>query len=1345
MRFNILLLFLLTSGWICYGYDAGVSPGGEKEQDPNNPKYQKMAEELARTYLHIKAKNIKKVTVHKVTTQEVEGTITKIQFQIFLINGKSPICNSKIWEKEWEKQKFVTFECESPLFSKKQLSNRVNSRPGQERDPKNPKYQKLASLSISDFFAMPGERPFKKEDVKKITVSRAKVKVDSKIMTVLTFDVITVNNDRYKCKSVVVETPWENIDSTKVTDIDCDITTGKKPDETQLPELGPPQEEKPGKTQPPELEPPQDEKPDETQLPELEPPQEEKPDETQLSELGPPQEEKSEPGEPGENEPDIDSQTLPQNINDPMVIKEVQTSAAKYLREKYRNIIIKRFNMMSVNNIATKAGRAKITYINFNVTSSVRTKTSIFICTSVYETLKNTLKHISLNCYEDQGKKIGGLKWTDPSERKYVGMAEQAFEKYWKNRSPYGKKDTIVTFVTYGVTKGYAYKINFIVRPLGLALRTLPPVPEMDCHSDILVFRKTIVKSVSCKNKDSEGLDEIEKEKESDGEEGVPLGQSNENEVGGQELQNPNDDKYIRLAKESFERYRKSHNRLKIPIKKFKIDKVTTQVVAGTIIRIDFHVESHEGQIIPCKSQIWEKVDDKYDFNVTCQLNEVNLGGEQQQDPQDPKYQRLAKESFEKYREKHRSRFSSVSVKKFIVTRVTTQVVAGLITRLDFNAILTTGKQILDFQSIQCHSEILERPRQKRKTINVKCEPLPNKMLSGTGPIYGGEMNQDPGDPKYKRLAEESFKKYRRSHNLREFTLKELRVTKATSQVVSGVIIRIDFKAIPTKGNALQCHSEILEQPWLKNKNIEVKCVPFLNKKLSGTSQIDGGEMNQDPGDPKYKRLAEESLKKYRMAHNLRLFTLKELRVTKATSQVVSGVIIRIDFKAIPTKGNALQCHSEILEQPWLKNKNIEVKCVPFLNKKLSGTSQIYGGEMNQDPSDPKYKRFAEESFKKYRTSHNLREFTLKELRVTKATSQVVSGVIIRIDFKAIPTKGKALQCHSEILEQPWLKNKNIEVKCVPFLNKKLSGTSQIYGGEMNQDPSDPKYKQFAEESLKQYRTSHNLREFTLKELRVTKATSQVVSGVIIRIDFKAIPTKGNALQCHSEILEQPWLKNKNIEVKCVPFLNKKLSGTSQIDGGEMNQDPSDPKYKRFAEESLKKYRTSHNLREFTLKELRVTKATSQVVSGVIIRIDFKAIPTKGNALQCHSEILEQPWLKNKNIEVKCVPFLNKKLSGTSQIYGGEMNQDSSDPKYKRFAEESFKKYRTSHNLREFTLKELRVTKATSQVVSGVIIRIDFKAIPTKGNALQCHSEILEQPWLKNKNIKVNCQSVLLN
>ncbi|XP_061722026.1 uncharacterized protein LOC133528598 isoform X2 [Cydia pomonella] len=972
MRLHILLLFLLTSGWICCGYAAGVSLGGEQEQDPNNPEYQKMAEELVHSYLHLKVKHMKKVVVHKVTTQEVEGTITRIQFQVFLVNGESSTCNFEIWEKTWEKLRLVTSKCDS-LFSPNQLSSRVNSRPGQERDPKNQKYKKLANLAISDFFAITGKKPFKKEDVKAISVTTAKVKVNSKITSVLTFDVTTVKNDRYKCKSVVVETPWETIETTKVTDIDCDITTG---------------------------------------------------------------------------------------------------------------------------------------------------------------------------------------------------------------------------------------------------------------------------------------------------EEGALLDQSNENELGGQELQNPKDAKYIRLAKESFKKYLESHTSVKISVIKLTVDKVTTQVVAGTMIRIDFHVDPSKGQKIPCKSEIWEKVNKQLDFNVTCQMNKLKFGGEQEQNPQDPKYKRLAAESFEKYREKHRPRFSSVSVKKFILTKVTTQVVEGVITRLDFNAILTKGK------SLQCHSEISERPGQKRKNIDVKCsdkrDPIKKLTLSATSQkltvIPGGEANQDPADPKYKKLAKKSFKKYQMSHSLHKFTIKELRVTKVTTQVVSGVIIRIDFKAIPTKGNALQCHSEILDQPWLQNKNIEVKCVPFFNAKLSATTEIiAGGEMEQDPGDPEYKRLAEESLKKYRMSHNLRKFTLKELRVTKATSQVVSGVIFRIDFKAISTNGNSLQCHSEILDQPWLQNKNIEVKCVPFSNTKLSVTTEmIAGGEMEHDPGNPKYKRLAEESFEKYRMSHHLRTFTLKELRVTKATSQVVSGVIFRIDFKAISTNGNALQCHSEILDQPWLQNKNIEVKCEPFSNAKLSATTEtIAGGKMEQDPGDPEYKRLAEESFKKYRMSHNLRKFTLKELRVTKATSQVVSGVIFRIDFKAISTNDYALQCHSEILDQPWLQNKNIEVKCEPFSNAKLSATTDmIAGGEMEQDPGNPKYKRLAEESLKKYRMSHNLRKFTLKELRVTKATSQVVSGVILRIDFKAIPTNGDALQCHSEILEQPWLQNKNIEVNCLPSKlrlsqsasNPKISGQSLI-----------------------------------------------------------------------------------------------
>ncbi|XP_047994587.1 uncharacterized protein LOC125232838 [Leguminivora glycinivorella] len=1336
MRLDILLIFLLNTGWIYYGHAADVSPGGQQVQNPKDPKYQKMAAELVHSYLQLK--NTKNVTVNKVTTQVVEGLTTRIQLKVVLVNGKSSLCNCTVYEKNSEKLKFVTFKCDS-FFTNKLLSSTVNSRPGQDRDPKNPKYKKLANFAIGSFFNQPGKKPFKKEDVKTISVSKAKVKINSKIMTVLTIDVMTIKNVRFKCKGVVVETPWETIEATKVTDIDCDINKGETPEDTQLPESQSPQAENP----------------DETQLTDSEPPKEESLDETQLPKQGQSQDEDETAAIVAPSNKIKTGGEQLQNPSSSKYLHLAEESFKRYTQKHHHRPLSADYFV--VTKVTTQVVAGLITRLDFKAV--IKIGHSLQCHSEIFEPPGQNSRDIKVNCLDIPGGEIS----ENPSNPEYKQLAKESFEKYLTSRNirKFKVKELRVTRVTTQVVSGVIYRINF---------KAIPTKGNpLECNSEIFdqpwrhyknIEVKCIPPRSAIKLSASSGM------------------------LDGKTKQNPSDPKYKRLAKESFKKYVTSHNIRNFIVKELRVSQVTTQEVSGVLYQVDFKAIPTKGNALVCHSEILDQPWRKYkNIVVKCipTLSATKLsassdsaldGGEMEQNPSDPEFKRLAEESFKKYKTSNKLKFI---VKELRVTKATSQVVSGIIFRIDFMAIPTKGVGLL------CHSEILDQPWLNNKNIDVTCMSPSNTklsassmkagadLLSASSGMPGGQTEQDPSDPEYKRLAEESFKKYKMTNRyIGNFIVKEIRVTKVTTQVVSGVLYRIDFMAIPTKGIGALCHSEILDQPWLNNKNIDVTCMSPSNTKLSASSMkvganllsansgMPGGQNQQNPSDSKYNRLAKESFKKYLTSHNIRNFKVKELRVSKVTTQVVSGVIYRLDFKAIPTKGNALECHSEVLDQPWRNYKNIVVKCTPPLSAtKLSASSDsaLDGGEMDQNPSDPEFERLAEESFKKYKTSNKLK-FIVKELRVTKATTQVVSGVIFRIDFMAIPTKGVGLLCHSEILDQPWLNNKNIDVTCMSPSNTKLSASSMkaradllsassgMPGGQTEQDPSDPEYKRLAEESFKKYKmTNRYIGNFIVKEIRVTKVTTQVVSGVLYRIDFMAIPTKGVGALCHSDILDQPWLNNKNIDVTCMSPSNTKLSASSMKIGGEKNQDPSDAQYKRLAKVSFKKYVTSHNIRNFIVKELRVSKVTTQEVSGVLYRIDFMAIPTKGVGLLCHSEIWDQPWLNNKNIEVRCKSQSKSKLSASSMKIGGEKNKDPSDAQYKRLAKESFKKYLTSHNIRKFIVKELRVSKVTTQEVSGVLYRIDFMAIPTKGVGLLCHSEIWDQPWLNNKNIEVRCKS----
>ncbi|XP_063627593.1 uncharacterized protein LOC134799124 [Cydia splendana] len=295
---------------------------------------------------------------------------------------------------------------------------------------------------------------------------------------------------------------------------------------------------------------------------------------------------------------------------------------------------------------------------------------------------------------------------------------------------------------------------------------------------------------------------------------------------------------------------------------------------------------------------------------------------------------------------------------------------------------------------------------------------------------------------------------------------------------------------------------------------------------------------------------------------------------------------------------------------------------------------QVLGGESLQDPNDPKYKKLAEESFQKYRVTNPGGQIDVKDIKVTRVTEQVVAGFKTRIDFTVTPANGDVITCHSEILEPATLNKKQIDVNCNVNQQKSIV-KRQVPGGEAVKDPNDPKYKALAQESFEKYRTTNPGGQITPKELKVTKVTTQVVAGSITRLDFTVTPTNGEDITCHSEVWEQPWLNKKEIKVDC--NLNKSQSKVKrQIAGGETEQDPNTEEYKKLAQESLEKFSETNPGGPIKAKQIKVTKVTSQVVSGVITRLTFTVEPANGEEFTCHSKVWEQAWLNKKEITVTC-------------------------------------------------------------------------------------------------------------
>ncbi|KAF9796345.1 hypothetical protein SFRURICE_001918 [Spodoptera frugiperda] len=465
-------------------------------------------------------------------------------------------------------------------------------------------------------------------------------------------------------------------------------------------------------------------------------------------------------------------------------------------------------------------------------------------------------------------------------------------------------------------------------------------------------------------------------------------------------------------------------------------------------------------------------------------------------------------------------------------------------TRIDF--VISGGQDIN-----KCHSKIWEQPWMNKKDIEVSCHNGDQRSKRET--IPGGLTDQNPNDPKYRALAEESLLKFLGTKE----PLRVVRVEKVTTQVVSGLITRIDF-VISGAQDFNKCHSEIWEQSWMNKKDIEVSC--HKGDQRSKREAIPGGLTDQNPNDPKYRALAEESLRKF-IVESGTTEPLRVVRVEKVTTQVVAGSLTRIDF-VISGGQDINKCHSKIWEQPWMNKKDIEVSC--HNGDQRSKRETIPGGLTEKNPNDPKYRALAEESLRKFITESGTTE-PLQMVRVEKVTTQVVSGLMTRIDF--VISGGQDInKCHSKIWEQPWINKKDIEVSC--HNGDQRSKRETMTGGLTDQNPNDPMYRALAEESLRKFITDSGTTEH-LQLVRVEKVTTQVVSGLMTRIDF-VISGGQDFNKCHSEIWEQSWMNKKDIEVSC--HKGDQRSKRETMTGGLTEKNPNDPKYRALAEESLRKF-----------------------------------------------------------------------------------------------------------------------------------------------------------------------------
>nr|BAH59606.2 cysteine proteinase inhibitor precursor [Manduca sexta]BAI44279.1 cysteine proteinase inhibitor precursor [Manduca sexta] len=1060
----------------------------------------------------------------------------------------------------------------------------------------------------------------------------------------------------------------------------------------------------------------------------------------------------------------LDQVPKEKNYNDDTKVIEMVQEALQYLEiQSNRN---NKQKIVAINSVATQINAGLVTKIEFIVgytSCSSNTEVDLSICPLLAsEPLRKCNAQIWDRTWIEDGRQVevdcedvfiidknivtkdrkkrsvpGGITAQNPNAPEFKQLAEESMQKYLQSiGSTKPHKVVRVVKATTQVVSGSMTRIEFVISPSDGNSGDV-----ISCYSEVWeqpwMHKKEI--TVDCK---------INNQK---------YRAKRETPVGGIQAQDPNDPIFQSLAEESMQKYLQSIGSTK-PHKVVRVVKATTQVVSGSMTRIEFVIspsDGNSGDVISCYSEVWEQPwRHKKEITVDCKINnqkyrakrETPVGGIQAQEPNDPIFQSLAEESMQKYLQ---SIGSTKPHKVVRVVKASTQVVSGSMTRIEF-VISPSDRNSGDV--ISCYSEVWEQPWRHKKEITVDCKINNQKYRAKRETPVGGIQAQDPNDPIFQSLAEESMQKYLQSIGSTK-PHKVVRVVKATTQVVSGSMTRIEFVISPSDGNSgdvISCYSEVWEQPWRHKKEITVDCKINNQKYRAKRETPVGGIQAQEPNDPIFQSLAEESMQKYLQSIGSTK-PHKVVRVVKASTQVVSGSMTRIEFVISPSDGNSgdvISCYSEVWEQPWRHKKEITVDCKINNQKYRAKRETPVGGIQAQEPNDPIFQSLAEESMQKYLQSIGSTK-PHKVVRVVKASTQVVSGSMTRIEFVISPSDGNSgdvISCYSEVWEQPWMHKKEITVDCKINNQKYRAKRETPVGGIQAQDPNDPIFQSLADESMQKYLQSIGSTK-PHKVVRVVKATTQVVSGSMTRIEFVISPADGNSgdvISCYSEVWEQPWRHKKEITVDCKINNQKYRAKRETPVGGIQAQEPNDPIFQSLAEESMQKYLQSIGSTK-PHKVVRVVKASTQVVSGSMTRIEFVISPSDGNSgdvISCYSEVWEQPWMHKKEITVDCKINNQKYRAKRETPVGGIQAQDPNDPIFQSLAEESMQKYLQSIGSTK-PHKVVRVVKATTQVVSGSMTRIEFVISPSDGNSgdvISCYSEVWEQPWMHKKEITVDCK-----
>lgn len=277
---------------------------------------------------------------------------------------------------------------------------------------------------------------------------------------------------------------------------------------------------------------------------------------------------------------------------------------------------------------------------------------------------------------------------------------------------------------------------------------------------------------------------------------------------------------------------------------------------------------------------------------------------------------------------------------------------------------------------------------------------------------------------------------------------------------------------------------------------------------------------------------------------------------------------------------------------------------------------------------------------------------SLKLVSVDKAQKQVVAGLLYHIDVMLKEGKrGSPKKCTLKIWYQLWISEepRSVEGKCednTTYSHARVT-RSAVFGGES--EIPDPQNNEQIQSYLNSALVSYNSGQYGAGHsvVRIVKATYQVVSGSLTKIDVVLRKEGAAEKACSVRVWERPWLAvsdYKEITVSCegedeVKSRSRRSAnnlGGLKIKGGPVAiPDPEhNEEVKSYVNDALASYNSAQYGSGHSV--LRILNATKQTVSGSLTKINV--VLQNGSAEKnCEIKVWNRAWIENgKEITVTC-------------------------------------------------------------------------------------------------------------